>query len=405
MLQCEIIQRQLLALLRAYLTEQPPDAALFQQTDWDALRREAELQTVSGFACTAAARLPADDRPDAARLAQWQRETMTAYLHFAALFAAQQDFCGVLERAGVPVCIWKGFAAAAAYPEPELRAMGDVDALVPPERMDDARNALLCAGYALKKEENDEDMHLGFQKDGAVFEVHRSVTSGVSLPAGFLQACLDGRKTVQTAYGDFPALDDTAHACAMLLHMLRHFVSSGFGLRQLYDWAFWLRNVPVDAEQVLELARAVGAEQFLYAATRVCVDWFGLQDRYGWAERIDGSVSDAMLEDILIGGNWGLKEDNRTYSLVFTATEGRAASGRAAQMTAKLDRLAEELCPWTRSHPAARALLWGPVCIQFMWRVLTGKRSMPHLAQAQDIAARRNAMFAQLGLSSADKRE
>ena len=28
MLQCEIIQRQLLALLRAYLTEQPPAAAL-----------------------------------------------------------------------------------------------------------------------------------------------------------------------------------------------------------------------------------------------------------------------------------------------------------------------------------------------------------------------------------------
>lgn len=405
-MQCETVQRQLLALLRAYLTEQPPDAALFQATDWDALRREAELQTVAGFACTAAARLPVSCRPADTFFAPWQRETMTAYFRFAALFAAQQEFCAVLERADVPVCIWKGFAAAAAYPEPELRAMGDVDALVPAERMDDACTALLRAGYTLKKEDvDDEDMHLGFQKDGAVFEVHRSVTSGVSLPADFLQACLENRKTVQTAYGAFPALDDTAHACAMLLHMLRHFVSSGFGLRQLYDWAFWLKNVPVDAGQVLELARAVGAEQFLYAATRICADWFGLHDRYGLAQRIDSSVSDAMLEDILIGGNWGLKEDNRTYSLVFTTTEGRAANGRAAQMAAKLNALAEELCPWARRHPAARPLLWGPVCVQFAWRVATGQRSMPHLTQAQDIAARRNAMFARLGLSSTDKRE
>ncbi|MGM9613153.1 MAG: nucleotidyltransferase family protein, partial [Butyricicoccus sp.] len=401
-MQCETVQQQLLALLRAYLTEQSPDAALFEKTDWSALRREAELQTVSGFICTAAARLPADYQPDAVLFASWQHKTMTAYLHFAALFAAQQEFCTVLQSAGVPVCIWKGFAAAAAYPEPELRTMGDVDALVPAESMNAACAALLHAGYTRKKEHaDDEDMHLGFQKDGMVFEVHRSITACVELPASFLQRCLDAHKTIQTAYGDFPVLGDTAHACAMLLHMLRHFISSGFGLRQLYDWAFWLKNVPINAEKVLELARVVGAELFLYAATRICTDWFGLHDRYGWAERIDRSISDAMLEDILIGGNWGFKESNRTYSLVFTMTEGRTENSRPAQMAVKLNALAEKLCPWTRRYPAARPLLWGPVCVQFMWRVSTGKRSVPDLTQAQNIAARRNAMFVRLGLSTA----
>ena len=50
MLQCETTQRQLMALLRAYLTGQPTEAARFRTADWDALWREAKLQTVSGFA-------------------------------------------------------------------------------------------------------------------------------------------------------------------------------------------------------------------------------------------------------------------------------------------------------------------------------------------------------------------
>lgn len=404
MLQCETTQRQLMALLRAYLTGQPTEAARFRTADWDALWREAKLQTVSGFAYAAAQRLPMDCRPDETRRRQWQRETMKAYLHFAALFAAQSRFCSVLEDAGIPVCIWKGIAAAAAYPEPELRTMGDVDALVPAEDMQTARSALLRAGYEPEKGKPHEDaMHWGVQKDGVIFEVHRSVTNGAALPEGFLP--LDGRQTVQTVYGSFTALDVTTHACAMLLHMLCHFVSSGFGLRQLYDWAFWLKNMPVDAQKVHAPACAVGAERFLYAVTRVCADSFGLQTDYGWEAQMDGSVSDRILEDILLGGNWGMKEGDRTYSLVFTATEGRAAQGRGAQIAGKLDRLAEELCPWTRRHRAVRALLWGAVCVQFAWRVLAGKRRVPHLVQAQAIAARRSRMFAELGLTTAQKQE
>lgn len=223
--------------------------------------------------------------------------------------------------------------------------MGDVDALVPAEDMQTARSALLRAGYEPEKGKPHEDaMHWGVQKDGVIFEVHRSVTNSAALPEGFLP--LDGRQTVQTVYGSFTALNATTHACAML----RHFVSSGFGLQQLYDWAFWLKNMPVDAQKVHALACAAGAERFLYAVTRVCANSFGLQTDYGWEAQMDGSVSERILEDILLGGNWGMKEGDRTYSLVFTATEGRAAQGRGAQIAGKLDRLAEELCPWTRRH-------------------------------------------------------
>ncbi|MBQ1281453.1 MAG: hypothetical protein IIY16_04325 [Oscillospiraceae bacterium] len=69
-------QHQLLALLRAYFTDGSPDPRTFADTDWAALCREARLQTVSGFACTAMLRLPQELRPDAEFCAAWERETM-----------------------------------------------------------------------------------------------------------------------------------------------------------------------------------------------------------------------------------------------------------------------------------------------------------------------------------------
>ena len=71
--QCTRAQRQLLELLRAYFTGSPPEAGLFEGADWPAVCREAQEQTVSGFACTAMTRLPGDLQPEAALRAAWQR--------------------------------------------------------------------------------------------------------------------------------------------------------------------------------------------------------------------------------------------------------------------------------------------------------------------------------------------
>jgi hypothetical protein len=53
-----------------------------------------------------------------------------------------------LRAAGVPVIVLKGaMLAEAVYAAPELRPMGDIDLLVPPDRLEAARAALLELGY------------------------------------------------------------------------------------------------------------------------------------------------------------------------------------------------------------------------------------------------------------------
>ncbi len=61
---------------------------------------------------------------------------------------ARRQTASAFEQAKIPAIWLKGIGLAHTYyPEPHLRPMSDLDVLVPPNRMTDARNALLLAGF------------------------------------------------------------------------------------------------------------------------------------------------------------------------------------------------------------------------------------------------------------------
>ena len=406
MLQCTLAQRQLLELLRAYFIGSSPDPKLFMGADWSAICGEAQAQTVSGFVYTAMTRLPAKQQPEAALRTAWQRETMRGYMIFGHYFDLQDRFCRLLQENGVQVLIWKGIATAAYLPDPELRTMGDIDGLIPRGQMERAVEVLTAHGYEREKDTDDDtEMHVAVVKDGMHFELHRTVSNGIRLPDDYLNGCFVRRQVVESAYGAFPAQEDTDHAFAMLLHMLRHFVGSGFGLRQLYDWAFCLQNAAVDRKRLLDMARVAGAEKFLSAVTDVCIRYFGLSESRKWDAAVTEEAADGMLEDILIGGNWGRKEENRTYSLVFSENAGDGSRlQQVRQMTGKMNRLAVELCPAAKNHPVVQPLLWVPALTRFGYNVMTGKQQRPKIGLAKQIADRRRKMMKELDLEAEQKR-
>ncbi|MBM4438499.1 MAG: nucleotidyltransferase family protein [Actinobacteria bacterium] len=56
---------------------------------------------------------------------------------------------GILEAAGIPHVFLKGaYLAYCVYPHPALRPLRDLDILIPPERLTDARAALIAGGLS-----------------------------------------------------------------------------------------------------------------------------------------------------------------------------------------------------------------------------------------------------------------
>jgi hypothetical protein len=236
-----------------------------------------------------------------------------------------------LEQRGIQALILKGAGIAGMYPVPELRKSGDVDILLmKPEQIGDACRVLKDAGYA--EDEVQYSLHhvALHSKEQIEVEVHTMLAEPFDnqkincymqekIKAGSAEVV---REDVMGIC--LPRLGDAEQAYALLLHMLQHFLRSGFGLKLLCDWTvFW--NHPHDRwtqETYLELIRESGLEGFSDMTTAVCVYYLGLgQEQVQFMFQKSGRMiptmqdAEAFLEEILDAGEFGKDQKDRMVTL------------------------------------------------------------------------------------------
>ena len=101
---------------------------IFQEdTDWNAVLKEAEDQAVLGIVIGIA---PAEVQKE------WKARASAGTAHFVRILHYQEQLHKLLKENDIPMVILKGTAAAIYYPNPAQRSMGDIDFLVPPEHFD-----------------------------------------------------------------------------------------------------------------------------------------------------------------------------------------------------------------------------------------------------------------------------
>ncbi len=85
---------------------------------------------------------------DTPAVAAWRRQTLRVAAHHLRLTATAAEVAGRLDDAGIEWTPLKGYdLATRLYDAPEERATGDLDLLIRPQRLDDARRVLRAAGW------------------------------------------------------------------------------------------------------------------------------------------------------------------------------------------------------------------------------------------------------------------
>ena len=201
-------QRLLLDLLAGEISAQQRSYSEQQlrDIDWDALLREAKAQAVPLMAAEA---LQPYKRhiPD---YTPWKMAIAGATTANIQTAYAEQEL-GVLmgER---PFFILKGMAAAAYYPHPQQRMLGDVDFLIDPSQQKEITHLLEQHGY--QNWHVDHICHVVFRKGNAHLEMHFEIAG---IPYGapgervrtFMQNAVQHRHTASFDGWTFPAPDDT----------------------------------------------------------------------------------------------------------------------------------------------------------------------------------------------------
>ena len=114
---------------------------------WPAIAREAIQQHVLPLLHARIRSLPAEMVPAATAAAIRERYVNQA-LQSALIFRELDLIASTLAKQGIPIVLLKGLHLAAdVYAEPGMRSMGDLDVMVPRDRLGDAAKALADAGF------------------------------------------------------------------------------------------------------------------------------------------------------------------------------------------------------------------------------------------------------------------
>ena len=155
----------------------------------------------------------------------------------------------LLENNGIIAVTLKGCAVARFYPVPEFRKTTDIDLFVANEKEAEKAVQILCAnGFQLSKKWHANHHVVLTSEKKEVVEIHTTWTE--RFKQKHLNQYLEKLQKESYWYCHLVdcqgfqvyAYDAAWQGFYLLLHMLQHFVGSGFGLRNLCDWVVLWEN-------------------------------------------------------------------------------------------------------------------------------------------------------------------
>jgi hypothetical protein len=238
---------------------------------------------------------------------------ITALFH-ASSVSIIEDFLNKIEKKGIEIMLLKGIYFKSLYPNPALRVMGDVDFYVKKEDLNEIFIVLDEIGYK-RFDQNNFDLHYVYIHPNYItIEIHYSLmTSIFSKSQKTFEHLIWNERVVKNIDGrSYTVPSEVNHAIFCFIHMMKHLRSSGFGLRQLCDLVFLIKdNQAFDWDELFEKARRFNIYNFVVSILWICNVYFKLEVPEIYLSNIDPKDHDkyhVLLEDILKSGEFGSKD-------------------------------------------------------------------------------------------------
>ncbi|MBM6870268.1 nucleotidyltransferase family protein [Pseudoflavonifractor phocaeensis] len=387
----EAYQLQLLEGIKGALTGQPCPVTLERPEDWQALWRLAGEQKVIPLAMDALA--PALRQRDPEMLSRLRGvvfQTVSAQVRKTKAF---QTVYRRLEEANVHPLVVKGLICRALYPKPDLRVSADEDLLLPPEEMPRALQVLEQCGLTTGKADEEQVVSCFSRETGLYLELHRTLFSAASAAYGGWNRYFDAsaqRAVKVTAEGmEYRTLCHQDHLLYLILHSLKHFLHSGFGVRQVCDICLFtmVHGEALCWPELIAALEETRADLFTANLLEIGRNYLGLgtypQAAADWMAGFDSLLDcQPLLEDLLAGGIYGGSTDQRKHSSLITlhAVEEGEGSHRSSRLLHTVFPSARELqgaYPYLRENPWLLPAAW----VQRIARYTAENRGQPGASQ------------------------
>lgn len=397
-------QTVLLSLLRAAMSGEK--VILPENIDWKSVIKEAKQQTVSLMAFDAAEAVKNYIPPE---IYEHNFKRLFAMLSSNARVGyAQSELIEILNREDIPYYILKGESAAEYYPRPELRALGDVDFLIDPSQRETVEQLLINNGY--QRSHEGHICHIVFQKPGANLEMHFEIPG---IPHGtlgnrvreFMKDAVYSYRIADIGTGEFHAPNAPHHGLILLLHMQHHMLGEGLGLRHLCDWACFVSKTsgqPFWTEVLIPLLDEIGMRTYASVMTKTCSMYLGTPCPE-WVSDVDEVTCEEIMEDILSGGNFGRKDEQRMSSGMLISNRGKDGTnhGKIYNLFQILKASTKELYPIVDRYPFFYPIVFIYRIFRYAIMVIKGDRVAVYKTIPQ--ANKRKSIYEKLHIFEVEK--
>lgn len=310
--------------------------------------------------------------------------------------------CNMMKNAGVRCAILKGYASALYYTDPLMRSMGDVDFLVDTDDFEKAAQTLTENGYITTGKSHDvHDVY--FSKHGRC-EMHFQPSGIPDGKAGvkirkYLSGLLEDSVSVKTELGEMTVPSVYHHGLIILLHMCHHLTGDGLGLRHLCDWAVFLNSIG-EAEFLKLFEKTfkdIGLWEFAKVMTFICTEYLGLKGMV-WAQDADEKLADYVLIDIIIGGNFGQKNADRSHESLLVSSKNEKQVSMFRQFFISANNIVYKNWKAARKFKFILPLGWLFFGMRYIFRSLLGKRPKIRPKKVAENAAERMDIYSELKL-------
>lgn len=317
--------------------------------------------------CLLAVTLPKDSET-------YLRRTVTSNCYKSYnLLAFTRKIIQILSKLPVTFYVLKGVTLLSCYPKMEYRRYGDVDILIPDAmEYEIAKKHLLALGFSPKKDLVDHHLELTYQENKTTYllELHSKVIASQGNDT-LNKQLLEIYRTLTPINGNFsdanlsfPMLPHTENALYLLLHMLQHFMSAGFGIKLLYDWVAYIETYEkqIQISKLKSYLNRLGLSSFSNAITSLCTKHLGLSPNI-CSSFITDSTNEGFLndfmEDIISAGEFGKTDSARMLIM--------QKGGRYTQYFHELHRQMKNRFQKAYKIILLWPLLWIITAVYFLW--------------------------------------
>lgn len=260
-----------------------------------------------------------------------------------------------LRQRDIHPLVVKGIVCRSLYPQPDHRYSGDEDLLCPSHQLEACHAALL--EYGMNPCVNDLGAYeVPYRKqDGTLYiELHKTLFAGDSDIFGacneLFAAAFDRATEVTVGDQSVLTLCPTDHLLYLILHAFKHFLHSGFGIRQVCDIVLFSNHYgnQLDWDYLFKKCAAIRAEKFaaaLFAIGQHHLNFDPAPACYPESWRNIAADETPLLEDLLRGGIYGASDRDRLHSSNMTLNA--VSASKKGQRSAGMIRIA---------FPSAKAL-------------------------------------------------